>query len=126
MAGYVPIPRAEYSDDKIDVVIENLILSGANLFPNVSSTPPEPQISLILVACSANVHCADVRPVVEISSYNHFKFSPYEEIMDTMKDTHHHTFRLGLSQIQADIRDVAFSFKRKSVSPIISCLGVIR
>ena len=33
--GYVPIPRAEYSDDKIDLVIENLILSGPNLFPNV-------------------------------------------------------------------------------------------
>jgi hypothetical protein len=35
ITGYFPIPRAEYSDDKIDLVIENLVLSGPNLFPNV-------------------------------------------------------------------------------------------
>lgn len=31
--GYVPIPRIEYSDDKMDLVIENLTLQGRNLFP---------------------------------------------------------------------------------------------
>lgn len=93
--GYVPIPRAEYEDDKIAVVIENLILSGPNLFPNV----------------------------VLLESFNSFTFSPYSNINKTL-DIHHHKFRLGLSQIQADIRDVAFYFKRKSGWPKISDHGL--
>jgi hypothetical protein len=32
---YVPIPRIEYSDPKIDAVVENLVLEGDNLMPNV-------------------------------------------------------------------------------------------
>jgi hypothetical protein len=31
--GYIPIPRIEYTDDALDLVIENLTLSGRNLFP---------------------------------------------------------------------------------------------
>jgi hypothetical protein len=31
--GYVPIPRIEYTDDKLDLVIENLTLQGRNMFP---------------------------------------------------------------------------------------------
>lgn len=90
--GYVPIPRAEYSDDKIDLVIENLVLQGANLAPNV----------------------------VEIASNNHFKFSPYESIPDQQ----HHIITLGFSQIQADLRDVIFQFRRKSGWPKLKDAGV--
>lgn len=32
--GAVPIPRIEYTDPKLDVVIENLVLQGKNLLPN--------------------------------------------------------------------------------------------
>lgn len=32
---YVPIPRIEYSDPMIDAVVENLVLEGDNLAPNV-------------------------------------------------------------------------------------------
>ncbi|KAL7411844.1 hypothetical protein BDY24DRAFT_395037 [Mrakia frigida] len=52
--GYIPIPRIEYSDKQIDLVVENLILQGANLFPNV----------------------------VELEANNFFKFSPYKGIPD--------------------------------------------
>jgi hypothetical protein len=90
--GYVPIPRAEYSDDKIDLVIENLVLQGANLAPNV----------------------------VEIASNNHFKFSPYDQIPDQQ----HHIITLGFSQIQADLRDVIFQFRRKSGWPKLKDAGV--
>lgn len=31
--GYIPIPRVEYTDDALDLVLENLTLSGRNLFP---------------------------------------------------------------------------------------------
>ena len=47
--GYVPIPRIEYTDDAFDVVIENLVLSGRNLFPNI----------------------------IEVRANNYFKYSPY-------------------------------------------------
>jgi hypothetical protein len=53
--GYVPIPRAEYEDNNIALVVENLILSGPNLFPNV----------------------------VTLESFNSFKFSPYQNINKT-------------------------------------------
>lgn len=33
--GYFPIPRIEYTDESLDLVVENLALSGRNLFPNV-------------------------------------------------------------------------------------------
>lgn len=33
--GYIPIPRIEYSDNMIDAVIENLVLEGDNLMPNI-------------------------------------------------------------------------------------------
>lgn len=90
--GYVPIPRAEYTDDKIDLVIENLILSGPNLIPNIMT----------------------------LENHNYFKFSPYS----TIKDYSHHRFRVGLSQIQADIRDVRFAFRKKSGFPKLSDRGI--
>ena len=36
----------------------------------------------------------------------------------------HHRFRLGLSQIQADMRDVNFAFRRKSGWPKLSDHGL--
>ena len=33
--GYIPVPRIEYSDPMIDAVVENLILEGDNMAPNV-------------------------------------------------------------------------------------------
>ncbi|KAF7372136.1 hypothetical protein MVEN_00072500 [Mycena venus] len=33
--GYIPIPRVEYTDDNVDLVMENLTLSGRHLFPNM-------------------------------------------------------------------------------------------
>ena len=33
---YVPIPRIEYSDPMIDAVVENLVLEGDNLAPNIA------------------------------------------------------------------------------------------
>ena len=50
--GYVPIPRIEYTDDALDIVIENLALSGKNLFPNI----------------------------VSLEAHNFIKFSPYNAI----------------------------------------------
>ncbi|CDO71185.1 hypothetical protein BN946_scf184845.g55 [Trametes cinnabarina] len=90
--GYVPIPRIEYTDDTLDLVIENLALSGRNLFPNV----------------------------VSMEAHNYIKFSPYNAI----KDENHHEFVLTFGQIQADMRDVAFYFKKKSGFPKLSDSGL--
>ncbi|THH17056.1 hypothetical protein EUX98_g9201 [Antrodiella citrinella] len=90
--GYVPIPRIEYTDDSMDVVIENLALSGKNLFPNI----------------------------VSIEAHNFIKFSPYNAITD--ETNHEFTFTLG--QIQADMKDVAFYFKKKTGIPKITDSGL--
>ncbi|KZT38525.1 hypothetical protein SISSUDRAFT_986068 [Sistotremastrum suecicum HHB10207 ss-3] len=52
--GYVPIPRIEYTDDMLDLVVENLTLSGRNLFPNF----------------------------ITMEAHNFMKFSPYNSIKD--------------------------------------------
>jgi hypothetical protein len=93
--GYVPIPRIEYTDENLDLVVENLTLSGKNLFPNI----------------------------VEIEAHNHFKFSPYSTVRKG-QDESKHEFVITLSQMQADMRDVAFYFKRKSGLPKIKDSGL--
>ena len=47
--------------------------------------------------------------VFELTVQNYVKVSPYKEI----GDQHHHQFDLTLSQIQADMRDVAFYYRSK-------------
>lgn len=90
--GYVPIPRIEYTDENLDLVVENLTLSGRNLFPNV----------------------------VSFEAHNFVKFSPYNAI----SDENHHEFTLTLGQIQADMRDVAFYFRKKSGIPKLMDSGL--
>ncbi|KAL5532100.1 hypothetical protein ACEPAF_5664 [Sanghuangporus sanghuang] len=90
--GYIPIPRVEYTDDSLDLVLENLTLSGRNLFPNV----------------------------VTIEAHNFVKFSPY----NTISDESHHEITLHLTHIQADMRDVAFYFNKKSGIPKIKDSGL--
>ncbi|THH11002.1 hypothetical protein EW145_g940 [Phellinidium pouzarii] len=79
--GYVPVPRIEYTNDVVDVVIENLTLQGRNLFPKI----------------------------VEVQAQNYVKFSPYRVI----RNEHHHTVKVVLSQIQTDMHDVAFFYRKK-------------
>ncbi|KAF8632724.1 hypothetical protein AX15_001721 [Amanita polypyramis BW_CC] len=90
--GYIPIPRIEYSDESLDLVVENLTLSGRNLFPNI----------------------------ISIEALNFFRFSPY----DAIQDDHHHTFTFTLDQMQADIRDVAFYYRKKTGIPKMKDSGI--
>lgn len=90
--GYIPLPRIEYTDKQVDLVIENLVLEGTNLFPNI----------------------------VELEAHNFVKFSPYKSI----KDDSSHRFRIKLAQIQADMRDVGFAFKKKTGFPKLSDSGL--
>ncbi|KAG8905215.1 hypothetical protein FRB99_000484 [Tulasnella sp. 403] len=90
--GYVPIPRIEYTDNTLDLVIENLTLQGQNLFPNV----------------------------ISLEAHNFVKFSPYDKI----PDEHHHDFKFVFSQVQADMRDVAFYFNKKNGFPKIRDSGL--
>ena len=90
--GYIPIPRIEYTDDALDLVIENLTLSGKNLLPNI----------------------------VTMTARNYFKFSPYS-VIDDQSD---HEVELCFSQIQADLRDVAFYFRKKTGLPKLRDSGL--
>ncbi|KAF8508553.1 hypothetical protein JB92DRAFT_2792778 [Gautieria morchelliformis] len=66
--GYIPIPRVEYTDDDLDLVVENLALSGRNVFPNI----------------------------VAAEAHNFARFSPYSTIED--ESYHDFTFTLGQMQ----------------------------
>jgi len=90
--GYIPIPRIEYTDNQLDLVIENLTLQGKNLFPNV----------------------------VEIEAHNYVKFSPYRAISDDQS----HDLTLSFGHIQADMRDVAFYFNKKTGLPKLKDSGL--
>jgi hypothetical protein len=90
--GYIPIPRIEYTDESLDLVVENLTLQGRNLFPSV-------------VQCEAN---------------NFFKFSPYNAITDD----HRHRITITMDQIQADMRDVAFYYHKKTGLPKMKDSGM--
>ena len=87
-AGVLPIPRIEYTDNMVDLVVENLAISGVNLLPNS----------------------------VEVDARNYFKLSAYKKI----NDVHNHTFKISLHQIQADMRDIHFYFKKKVGFPKLS------
>lgn len=90
--GYLPIPRIEYSDDALDLVLENLTLQGRNLFPNI----------------------------ITLVAHNYLKFSPYNSI----SDEHHHEFTFTFGQMQADMRDVAFFFRKKTGFPKVTDSGM--
>ena len=90
--GHIPIPRIEYTDDSLDLVVENLTLQGRNLFPNI----------------------------VSIEAHNFMKFSPY----NTIDDVSHHDFTLTFGHVQADMRDVAFYFRKKSGIPKLTDSGL--
>lgn len=90
--GYIPIPRVEYTDDTIDLVVENLTLQGRNLFPNI----------------------------VTLDAHNFLKFSPY----NTISDEHHHEFVFKFAQMQADMRDVAIYYRKKTGFPKVVDSGI--
>ncbi|TDL15269.1 hypothetical protein BD410DRAFT_778263 [Rickenella mellea] len=91
-AGYIPIPRIEYTDDALDLVLENLTLSGRNIFPNI----------------------------ITMEGHNFVKFSPYQNIAGE----HHEDFRLRFAHMQADLRDVAFWFRKKTGVPKLEDSGL--
>ncbi|KAG6809329.1 hypothetical protein H0H92_000666 [Tricholoma furcatifolium] len=90
--GYIPIPRIEYTDESLDLVVENLTLSGRNLFPNI----------------------------ILLEAHNFIKFSPYRMIPDEGR----HRFTLGFGQMQADMRDVAFYYRKKTGMAKIKDSGI--
>ncbi|KAE8229396.1 hypothetical protein CF326_g5632 [Tilletia indica] len=55
--GWVPIPRIEYSDKQVDLVIENLTVQAQNLLPNI----------------------------LEVDAHNYFKVSAYKQLGDVNK-----------------------------------------
>ncbi|KAJ7807352.1 hypothetical protein B0H14DRAFT_3091268 [Mycena olivaceomarginata] len=82
--GYIPIPRVEYTDNSLDLVVENLTLSGRHLLPNI----------------------------VEVEAHNYMRFSPYEP--KSAGDAGRHEFTFTFAQMHADMRGVAFSFRTKT------------
>ncbi|PWN48589.1 hypothetical protein IE53DRAFT_375503 [Violaceomyces palustris] len=88
----VPVPRIEFTDKMVDLVIENLTIEGQNLMPNI----------------------------LEVEARNYFKLSQYKKL----GDVHQHSFKIHLAQIQSDMRDIAFSFRKKTGFPKLNEHGI--
>ena len=65
---FQPIPRIEFTDNQMDLVIENLTLQGANILPNI----------------------------VSLEAHNFLEFSPYDAIPDN--DSHDFKFTFSQIQ----------------------------
>lgn len=91
---YIPIPRIEYSDSQFDIVVENLILTGDTLLPNVFDTKME--------------------------SFNSFSLRSTTESKPS-----HQSMYIRMSEIQAEIDDAVFFYKKKTGFPKISDRGVV-
>lgn len=90
--GFIPIPRIEYSDPMVDLVIENLNIDPANILPNLA----------------------------EIEAHHFHRISAFKNI----KDNHKGSVKILLSQIQTDIRDVAWSINKKQGFPSLKDSGL--
>ncbi|ORY77290.1 hypothetical protein BCR37DRAFT_351059 [Protomyces lactucae-debilis] len=90
---YVPVPRIEVMDPAVDVVIENLILEGQNIIPNL----------------------------IEVKNDNFLKYSAYSKI----KSKHTHMFEIRLSQIQLDLKDIAYYVHKKQGFPSLKDTGIV-
>lgn len=80
--SYVPLPRIEYTDPEVDLVVENIAVAPINLLPNV----------------------------LEFDAHNYVKASAFKGI----DSRHRHSFKLTLSQIHLEMRDVYFQINKKS------------
>jgi hypothetical protein len=58
--------------------------------------------------------------IISMEAHNFFKFSPYKSV----EDVRHHEFTFTLSQIQADMRDVALYFRKKTGFPKLRDSGI--
>jgi hypothetical protein len=98
--GLVPIPRIEYTDDSLDLVLENLTLSAKNLFPNLVE--------------------------VEVRNFVRFGSGTVTGKKDSRNKTssNNHTLHLHMTHIQTDMRDVAFYFRKKNGLPKLKDSGI--
>lgn len=85
----MPIPHIEYHDDKIDLAVENMILTGSSIFPGE----------------------------VDVKMYNHMRYSA------KAKSSNQQTLYIHLSNIQVQMEDVVFYYKKMGF-PSISDRGV--
>jgi len=90
--GYIPIPRAEYTDNQFNVVLENLVVEMSNIIPNI----------------------------IEIENHNRFRLSAY----DNLGDHQEHRFKIQFEQVQADLKNIGFYFKKKTGFPKLQDSGL--
>lgn len=86
--GYVTIPRFEVCSPKVELVLENIHLSLANIIPTLTT----------------------------YKSQDIFKFTPFDELDDYCASKNRKRVQLRLDQIQADAKDLLASVRVKRFS----------
>lgn len=89
---YIPVPRIEHSDPQYDITIEDLVVSGDTLLPNIFETKAE--------------------------MFNSFSLKSATESKPS-----HQSLYVRMSEIQAEIDDVVFYYKKKTGFPKLSDKG---
>jgi hypothetical protein len=83
--GYVTFPRIEFVSPSMELVLENVNVSFANLLPTY----------------------------VNLEWHDFVKYSPFPEVKEACSTGTHSRIRLRATQIQGEVRDAMISFKWK-------------
>lgn len=97
---YVPLPQIVYSDKQYEIAIENMVLEGDTLMPDI----------------------------FEIKADDYLRFSPYANNNDSSNiNSYNNTQSLNIHMtgIQTTMHDVIFYYKRKTGFPRMSDSGVV-
>ncbi|KAJ3110401.1 hypothetical protein HDU96_006644 [Phlyctochytrium bullatum] len=89
---FIPIPRVEHKSRDWHIIVENIVLTTENIFPNL----------------------------MELKVKNSVLFGLRPEVGTVMD----HSFTLNFYQIQADVRDMPFFFRKKTGFPQVTDWGV--
>jgi len=118
--GYVPIPRVEYTDDTWDLVIENLILQGKNMLPGVVDIDAHnyfkfsPYTATVGTAAEKGIEAG--RGDIRFASGTGAGAAGREGSQGDHDDSDFftsHRVTIKLTQMLADMKDVAFYYRKK-------------
>lgn len=95
------------------------VLGKAGYLPIPRLEYRDKQFEIVLENITAEI--ANIIPnLIDIQAFNHWTLSQF----DNMGDKSEHSFRIGFSQIQADIRDVGFFVRKHSGFPKLTEQGL--
>ncbi|KAI7868580.1 hypothetical protein BDF14DRAFT_1742337 [Spinellus fusiger] len=121
---YIPIPRIEYSDPEFDVVVENIVLSGDSMIPNVFEMKMENYSRFTAKTHSNNVNqqsivikMAEIQAVVDDVVFYYKKKTGFPKMFDRGVAS----LVLGGKGISVSLRIISNSSNPKNTFQVSQC-----